>query len=53
MKDYRIITADSLVNLYIKVKDAIKQDYIPIGGVTIDNSSRYFKYIQVVYKGDK
>lgn len=53
MKDYRIITADTLINLHIKVKDTIKQGYIPIGGVTIDNSSRYFKYIQVVYKGDE
>lgn len=53
MKDYRIVTADSLVNLYLKVKDKISQDYIPISGITIDNSSKSFKFIQVVYKGDE
>lgn len=53
MKDYRIITSDSLVNLFVKVNDKIKKGYIPIGGVTIDNSSKCFRFIQVVYKGEE
>ena len=53
MKEYEIITSDSLVGLYTKINDKIKKGFIPIGGVTINNSSKCFKFIQVIYKGEE
>lgn len=50
MDRYEIVTSDSLVGLTVKVNDKKKRGFIPTGGVSIDNSSRCFTYIQAVYR---
>lgn len=50
MNRYEIVTAGNLIELSIKVNDKKKRGFIPTGGVTIDASSRCFKYIQAVYR---
>ena len=51
MNDYKIISAGLYHILEIKVNDAIKEGYMPTGGVIIDSYNEFKpRYLQAVYK---
>ena len=51
MKEYKIISENLYQILELKVNDAIKEGYMPTGGVIIDNYNEFKpRYLQAVYK---
>ena len=54
MKEYKILSEGLYQILELKVNDAIKEGYMPTGGVIIDNYNEFKpRYLQAVYKTSK